>query len=410
MHWGFPPTIGGVETHLTVLLPELVAQGHEVSLLTGMVEGEKVHSQYRGVDVYRTPLLDLNWLAKRGLEGLDPDIEKLYEQRINDFAPHIVHTHNMHYFSEPHIKILERICKDRGIPLVNTAHNVWDDMTFLHLTRDIGWSHLIAVSHYIRMELHAIGIDDRCTTTIHHGIDITRYSQRRPSQRVLRKYPQLQNKRIVFHPARMGMAKGCDVSIKAMRQVVNRIPDAMLILAGSKNIIDWSLTQEKEIAYFVDLIRELDLTDHVLIDVFPIDQMPDMYSVSHVVIYPSSVAEPFGLTMLESFAARTPIVVTHMGGMPEVVQDEISGYVIHQRDYEALSRRIISLLEDERLRKRLGESARRIVEQHYTPSIMTRAHLEVYTQALAEKRRQEAGSEDHPRKPLKPVEEFPVIA
>ena len=34
MHWGFPPTIGGVETHLTILLPELVKHGHQVALLT----------------------------------------------------------------------------------------------------------------------------------------------------------------------------------------------------------------------------------------------------------------------------------------------------------------------------------------------------------------------------------------
>ena len=40
MHWGFPPIIGGVETHLTILLPELIKEGHEVSLLTGAVEGE----------------------------------------------------------------------------------------------------------------------------------------------------------------------------------------------------------------------------------------------------------------------------------------------------------------------------------------------------------------------------------
>jgi glycosyltransferase involved in cell wall biosynthesis len=304
---------------------------------------------------------------------------------MDEFAPDVVHAHNMHYFSEPHARILERICKERNIPLVLTAHNVWDDTLFLRLTRDIDWTHIIAVSHYIRMELHGVGIDDQRTTTIHHGINIAPFSHDQRSRFVLRKYPQLNNRHVVFHPARMGIAKGCDVTIKAMRMVVDRLPDAFLILAGSKNIIDWSVTQEKDIAYFIDLIRALSLEDHVLIDVFPIEEMPGMYSVSDVVVYPSSVAEPFGLTMLESFAARRPIVVTEMGGMPEVVQNEISGYIVHQRDYQALSDRIILLLENERLRRRIGASGRRIVEQHYNRFIMTRAHLRVYSEVLAQK-------------------------
>ena len=391
VHWGFPPTIGGVETHLIILLPELVSHGHSVKLLTGAFPGEETDSRYRGVDIHRSPLLDLNWLAKRGLRGLRPDIEKLFTEQIDEFSPDVIHTHNMHYFSERHTQILERICKERNIPLVLTAHNVWDDTLFLRLTRQIDWAHIIAVSHYIRMELHGIGIDDRRTTTIHHGINISSYTRNRRSPRALRKYPQLRNRKVVFHPARMGMAKGCDVTIKAMRRVVDRVPDAMLILAGSKNIIDWNVTQEKEIAYFIDLIRELDLTEHVLIDVFPIEEMPDIYSVSDVVVYPSSVAEPFGLTMLESFAARRPIIVTDMGGMPEIVQNEISGYIIHHRDYEALSDRILSLLANDHLRKRMGEVGRRSVEQHYNPAIMTRAHLRVYSEVIGQNRMRKTG-------------------
>ncbi|HEC69879.1 MAG TPA: glycosyltransferase family 1 protein, partial [Candidatus Omnitrophica bacterium] len=48
LHWGFPPIIGGVETHLTIILPQMVNYGHKVSLLTGSVEGVKVHYKYQG--------------------------------------------------------------------------------------------------------------------------------------------------------------------------------------------------------------------------------------------------------------------------------------------------------------------------------------------------------------------------
>jgi glycosyltransferase involved in cell wall biosynthesis len=400
VHWGFPPTIGGVETHLTYLLPELVSNGHHVRLLTGAFTGEKVRSRYRGVDVYRTPLLDLNWLVKRGLEGLELDLERFYTDHILKFRPDLVHTHNMHYFSEPHIKILERICDSRQIPLMLTAHNVWDDTLFLRLTRDVNWAHIIAVSDYIRMELRGVGVPPSRTTTIHHGIALNDYPLNKGCASVFKKYPQLVNKRIVFHPARMGLAKGCDVTIKAMRVVADRIPDSMLVLAGSKNIIDWEVSQERDIAYIVDLIRTLGLAERSLIDVFPLEFMPDMYRVSDVVVYPSSVAEPFGLTMLEAFASARPIIVTDMGGMPEVVESDVSGYVVHQRDFEALADRIVSLLKDRRLRERIGSSGRRILERQYTKEIMTEAHLRVYSQVLDQAERRLAHEEGGTRRSL----------
>jgi glycosyltransferase involved in cell wall biosynthesis len=89
--------------------------------------------------------------------------------------------------------------------------------------------------------------------------------------------------------------------------------------------------------------------------------------------------------MLEAFAAARPIIVTDMGGMPEVVQNEITGYVIHQRDFEALADRIITLLANDRLRQRIGKTGRGHVEQHYTKAIMTKEHIRLYFQVLAER-------------------------
>ena len=63
LHWGFPPIIGGVETHLTILLPQMAKLGHKVSLLTGAVEGLNGKYKYEGVDIYRTPLQSCMGLA-----------------------------------------------------------------------------------------------------------------------------------------------------------------------------------------------------------------------------------------------------------------------------------------------------------------------------------------------------------
>jgi glycosyltransferase involved in cell wall biosynthesis len=154
-------------------------------------------------------------------------------------------------------------------------------------------------------------------------------------------------------------------------------------MAGSKNIIDWELTQEKDIAYLIALVKTFDLREHVFIDIYSLREMPELYSLAQVCIYPSTASEPFGLTMLESLASEKPMIVTNMGGMPEIIMDDVTGYVIKIKDYGTLASRIIRLLEEPGIRKRLGVTGRQTVCTHYTKEIMTKSHLDLYKRVLS---------------------------
>lgn len=385
MHWAFPPIIGGVESHLVMLLPELVKRGHEVSLLAGSVEGAKTREAYKGFKITRAPIMNLNWLSKRGLVGIEDEVRQVMKSFLDRTGPHIIHAHNMHYFSKTHARVLEEESKRRKIPLVLTAHNSWDDMLFLKLTREVNWDHIIAVSFYIKKELMGIGCDNRQVTTIHHGIDINRF---KPNNK--REYKGrlafLKNKRIVFHPARLGIAKGCDVSVKAMRLVVKKFPDAVLVLCGTRNIVDWTISQQKDIAYIVDLIDELGIGDNVVIEMFTLDEMVRLYAVAEICLYPSTTGEPFGLTMLESLASGKPMIVTNSGGMPEIIQDGINGYIVPVKDYEAIATKVVTLLDDEALRARIGATGRKFAELRFTKKIMADNTIKIYRQVLGVKR------------------------
>lgn len=386
IHWAFPPIIGGVETHLVMLLPELVKHGHEVSLLTGSVEGAKARERYKGVNVTRESIMNLNWLNKRGLLGIEDEVREVISSFLARTKPHIVHAHNMNYFSKAHAKILEEETKKkRKIPLVLTAHNSWDDMLFLQLTRKIQWDHIIAVSFFIKKEFMGIGCESKQITTIHHGIDINKFNPNRKKEYTGKLAP-LKNKRVIFHPARMGLAKGCDISIKAMRLVAKRFPDTVLVLAGTKNIVDWGNTQQKDIAYMVDLMDALGVEKNIFVDMFSLEEMVQLYTIADICLYPSTVGEPFGLTMLESLASGKPMIVTNSGGMPEIIQDGINGYVVPIKDYEAIATRIIMLLEDEGVRERIGSTGRKFAELRFTKETMTENNINIYEQILGIKK------------------------
>ena len=384
IHWAFPPIIGGVETHLVMLLPELVKRGHSVSLLTGSIDGAKARETFKGVNITRAPIMDLNWLNKRGLVGIEEEIKRVVGEFLNRAKPDIIHAHNMNYFSKAHAKTIEEEAKKRKIPFVLTAHNAWDDMLFLNLTRNVNWSHIIAVSFFIKKELMSIGCDPAKITAIHHGIDTKRFKPTNKKE-YTKKLLTLKNKKVIFHPARMGLAKGCDISVKAMRLIVKKFPNAILVLAGTKNIIDWGSTQQKDIAYIVDLIKDLGLDDNVLIEMFTLDEMVSLYAIADVCLYPSTVGEPFGLTMLESIASGKPMIVTNSGGMPEIIQDGINGYVVPIRDYEAIADKVVNLLGDDALNRRIGLTGRKFAELRFTKEIMTDNNIKIYREVLGEK-------------------------
>ncbi|NQT30475.1 MAG: glycosyltransferase family 4 protein, partial [Candidatus Saganbacteria bacterium] len=313
---------------------------------------------------------------------------------------------NMHYFSRYHVRTLEHYAITHKIPLILTAHNVWKDKLFLDLTCKVAWDKIISISHYISRELMAVGIPEKQIETIHHGIDSKKFSPGKVSEKTLKDHPLLKGKKkIIFNPARMGLAKGCDITIEAFRLVKDAFPDAFLLMSGSGNIIDWGLSQNKDIAFFMSLIKHLGLQDSVYINTFSIDkEMPDLYRLAKVIVYPSSVEEPFGLAMLEAMASAKPIIVTDSGGMPEIIENDVAGYVVPKSNHLALAEKIIELLACDKLSERLGNKGRELLEKKYTKKIYAERVYETYEKAI------DSYSPHKKKSKSKPVREGDLLA
>jgi hypothetical protein len=352
-------------------------------LITGLPPDTPIEEDYKGMRVIRSPYFDLNWLSKRGFEGLEAPLREYMYPALDKLKPDVIHTHNMHYFSPVHAKLLNEYSKTRKVPLVLTAHNVWDDGVFLDLTtKTVKWNHIIAVSQYIKDELCGVGLKEKDVTVVYHGVDINHFKPAAPSAEIFKAYPQLKGRRIIFHPARMGLAKGCDTSIKSMTEVVKQVPEAMLVLCGTKHIIDWNSTQEKDIAYLLHLVKNLKLEKNVFVNMIPHKIIPKFYNIASVSLYPSSACEPFGITMLESLASGVPMVVTDAGGMPEIIKEGLNGFVVRVKRHFELAEKILRLLKDEELRKRLGENGREMVTGNFTVDKMTDDTLKIYEKVL----------------------------
>ena len=112
------------------------------------------------------------------------------------------------------------------------------------------------------------------------------------------------------------------------------------------------------------------------------DAILEAYHSSSVFVLPS-YHEGMPMVMLESMAAGLPAICSNVNEVPEVVEDGINGFLIEPGDREALGLRIIELLRDDALRRRLGEAARAFIrEEHDFASQATRLD-EIYRRAVS---------------------------
>lgn len=90
------------------------------------------------------------------------------------------------------------------------------------------------------------------------------------------------------------------------------------------------------------------------------------------------VAEGFSNSILESMAARLPVIATGTGGTPELVEHGKTGFLIGEKDLESANSYIVQLYSDTSLRSRMGEAAKKRVEEAFSLELMTKRYVELY--------------------------------
>jgi starch synthase len=116
----------------------------------------------------------------------------------------------------------------------------------------------------------------------------------------------------------------------------------------------------------------------------PVAEVVQLYSHASVFVCPS-IYEPFGLINLEAMACGTPVVASRVGGIPEVVVDGETGWLVPPGDPAALAEALRVALADPARARRMGEAGRRRVEAHFSWDRIAERTLAVYRDAIATK-------------------------
>jgi glycosyltransferase involved in cell wall biosynthesis len=180
--------------------------------------------------------------------------------------------------------------------------------------------------------------------------------------------------------ARLDPQKGHPYLIEAMRGVLERFPDARLVLVGAAQ-----QGSEEYVAALREQAAGAELVGKVAFAGERQD-VPRLMAAADVFVL-ASLWEGFGLVFAEAMGAGTPVVGTRVSGVPEVVEDGETGFLVPPRDPQALAGALIRLLGDPAERRRMGNNGYRRVRERFAAPRMVEQTLAVYQEALAARSR-----------------------
>ncbi len=220
----------------------------------------------------------------------------------------------------------------------------------------------IAVSHDIERSLSARFGADR-VVMIHNGIDLSGGGPTTPASAVRQRMGFDTSHQLIGSVGRLTPVKGYQFLLGAFRRVAERNPKARLVLVG-----DGPERQNLE-----SLSREYGLDEKVCFHGFTSEVAEVLGALDLFVL--SSLHEGISISLLESLASGVPVVVTDVGGNPEVVQDSISGLLVPPCDERALADAIVSVLGDPVRSGSFAKAGRQVVETEFSRETMaTRVH------------------------------------
>ena len=208
---------------------------------------------------------------------------------------------------------------------------------------------LLPSQYLVNLFTKVFGRDDRVALW-HIGVDVSKYAAATHGRK---------EKMCVLTVARLIKRKGIEYLLRALPDVIASVPGANVLVIG----------EGPERQPLVELAKSLGVSEHVNI-IPPVPSLGAYLSTSDVFVLPSivepdGVTEGLGVTSLDAAASSLPVVASRVGGIPETVDDGVTGYLVEPQDVQELASKIVWLLQDEELRRRMGAQGRKKVEEQF---------------------------------------------
>jgi glycosyltransferase involved in cell wall biosynthesis len=356
----FPPEVGGLESHVFYLAKALAERGHQVQVVTSLSQpGLPEEEDLGGVHVFRT------WFPARGPAGwIAHALGSVPKTRALAVEADIIH-------AQAFASIVPAAAGRRRarIPMVATFHT----SHFLTRAEKRAWKPILA--RLVRTPDYALASSEEIAAVamglapgtkveaLANGVETSFFRKVDPA------LPRQGERLRIVVPRRLFPKNGVEFFVRSVPLILQSL-DVEAILVG----------EGPERGRLEGLAEDLGVSDRLsFLGKRAHSEMPGLLSSGDLAVIPS-LMEATSVAALEAMACELPVVASNVGGLPEIVNDEV-GALFEAGNPEALAEAVVRLLSEGGLGEK-GVRARERVVAHWSNDRLAERHLEIYSELL----------------------------
>jgi glycosyltransferase involved in cell wall biosynthesis len=369
---------GGVERGTLDVAKELAEREYNSVIISSGGEMADRY-KYKGVNHH---IIQLN---KKGLINFLSSRSK-FKKLLDGIKPDLVHVRSRW----PSFCFTAEI-KKRKIPYVTTYHGTYSgNQNFLKKSYNkvmTNGDKIISISKFIDDHIRFFFPEVKNKLVqINRGIDTENFDLNSVSQirkeKLLSELSIPEKSHIILLPGRLSSWKGQIVGIDALDYVLKKNPNLniVMLLVGSED------KKNKFTKKIKKKLKKLKLSDRVIF-CGNISDMATVYSISDIVLSTSIEPEAFGRITAEACSMTKPVIATNHGGSREIIENNLSGWLVNPGDPELLGEKIIHVLNLEQQKKDLiGSNARKRIIEKFNLKQMLDKTINVYEELIETKK------------------------
>jgi N-acetyl-alpha-D-glucosaminyl L-malate synthase BshA len=363
------PTVGGSGVVATELGKMLAEKGHEIHFISSSIPF-RLNKIYHNIYYHQ---VEVNQYSLFQYPPYDIALASKMAEVVNREKLDILHVH----YAIPHAvcAILAKQMSNREIKIVTTLHGT--DITVLgydpSLTDAIKFGIeksdvVTAVSKALVDQTYELINPDKPIETVYNFID-DRIYKKTDALALKSDFEIRDNEKVIIHVSNFRPVKRVKDVVKSFAKIASAMP-AKLLLVGDG----------PEMTIVCKQVRELGLEDQVIF-LGKQESLEELYSISDLMLLLSE-KESFGLVALEAMACGVPCIGTNVGGVPEVINHGVNGYICEVGDIEDISSRALAVLNDKNLHQQFSNQSVYTAKTEFKADQIVEQYEQIYFNLL----------------------------
>jgi len=233
-------------------------------------------------------------------------------------------------------------------------------------------SKIVVISDTVKEKFTWISNKDK-VVKIHNAVDTEIFRPGLNTESLLHEFNIKRGKKIIGIFSRLDPWKGHMFFFESAPIIKDKIPNSIFLVVGEG--------EEEYRNLLMNQVETLGLENDVIFIGFRND-IPKLMNLCDVIVNPSIIPEAFGRTVIEAMACGKAVVATKMGGVVEVIEDNVTGILVSKTDAPEIADPCIKLLENEDRAKEMGLKGRKRTEESFSAPMITRKIEEIYEEFI----------------------------